>query len=71
MGLLDLFKKKYPKLYDEYEKQRYSRLQNYNVENDFIEISGLINDLSLDFTFGAYYLCGYNLPLYTILFLQF
>ena len=47
---LDLFKKKYPKLYDEYEKQRYSRLQNYNVENDFIEISGLINDLSLDFT---------------------
>ena len=63
---LDLFKKKYPKLYDEYEKQRYSRLQNYNVENDFIEISGLINDLSLDFTFGAYYLCGYNLPLYNI-----
>ena len=28
---LDLFKKKYPKLYDEYEKQHYSRLQNYNV----------------------------------------
>ncbi len=28
---LDLFKKKYPKLYDEYEKQHYSRLQNYKV----------------------------------------
>ena len=64
---LDLFKKKYPKLYDEYEKQHYSRLQNYKVlENDIIEISGLINDLSLDFTFIPYYLCGFNLPLYNI-----
>lgn len=63
---LDLFKKKYPKLYNEYEKQHYSRLQNYNAENDIIEISGLINSLALDFTFGAYYLCGLNLPLYNI-----
>ena len=63
---LELFKKKYPKLYDEYEKQHYIRLQNYNVKNDFIEILGLINNLTLDFTFGAYYLCGFNLPLYNI-----
>ena len=64
---LDLFKKKYPKLYDEYEKQHYSRLQNYNgLVNNIIEISGLINDLSLDFTFIPYYLCGFNLPLYNI-----
>ena len=63
---LDLFKKKYPKLYEEYEKRHYNRLQNYNAENDIIEISGLINSLALDFTFGAYYLCGYNLPLYNI-----
>ena len=64
---LDLFKKKYPKLYDEYEKQHYGRLQNYKgLENDIIEISGLINSLALDFTFGAYYLCGFNLPMYNI-----
>ena len=64
---LDLFKKKYPKLYDEYEKQHYSRLQNYKgLENDIIEISGLINDLSLDFTFIPYYLCRFNLPMYNI-----
>ena len=64
---LDLFKKKYPKLYDEYEKQHYSRLQNYNgLVNNIIEISGLINDLSLDFTFIPYYLCGFNLTLYNI-----
>ena len=63
---LDLFKKKYPKLYEEYEKQHHNRLQNYNAENNIIEISGLINSLALDFTFGAYYLCGYNLPLYNI-----
>ena len=63
---LDLFKKKYPKLYYKYEKQHYSRLQNYNPENDIIEISGLINSLALDFTFGAYYLSGLNLPLYNV-----
>lgn len=64
---LDIFKKKYPKLYDKYEKQHYGRLQNYKgLENDIIEISGLINNLTLDFTFGVYYLCGLNLPLYNI-----
>lgn len=63
---LEVFKTKYPKLYDKYKKQHYSRLQNYNIENDIIEISGLINCLALDFTFGAYYLCGLNLPLYNV-----
>lgn len=65
---LDKLKKGNPKLYAEYEEQYYKNLKNNNDLNysNLSEINGLINDLSLDFTFGAYYLSGINLSIHNI-----
>lgn len=60
-------KKNHPKLYAEYEKQYYNSLQNNNdLKINNSEITGLINDLTLEFTFGAYYLSGIDLSIHNI-----
>ncbi len=65
---LDKLKKSNPKLYAEYEEQYYKNLKKNNNLNysNLSEINGLINDLSLDFTFGAYYLSGIDLSIHNI-----
>ena len=64
----EIFKRTNPKLYSEYEKQYYKNLQdNNNLNfNNHSEITSLINDLSSEFTFGAYYLCGIDLSTHNI-----
>lgn len=59
---LEKLKKNHPKLYAEYEEQYYNSLQNnIDMQINSLETSTLINNLSLDFTFGAYSLCGINM----------
>ncbi len=66
-GILANLKKNHPKLYAEYEKQYYNSLQNNNdLKLNNSEITGLINDLTLEFTFGAYYLSGIDLSIHNI-----
>lgn len=60
-------KKNHPKLYAKYEKQYYNSLQNNNdLKINNSEITGLLNDLTLEFTFGAYYLSGIDLSIHNI-----
>lgn len=57
-----------PKLYDEYKNQSSNEMNEDNVTNflNDINITGLISNLSLEFTFIPYFLCGVNLLNYNI-----
>lgn len=60
LALREKFKKFKPELYAKYEKMYNEKIENRvrSESNDNGDISVLINNLSLEFTFGAYYLSG-------------